>query len=110
MHEAATSAAAGWLFAAQGDRHHRQDDADDLVQQHEADGAADTDAQGEARGTLYEDAGDGYGYEHGMYRLTTFQVSQRAGRIAVASSFEGNWPEPVGRAVEVVLVPAPRGK
>ncbi len=68
------------------------------------------DAQGEARGTLYEDAGDGYGYEHGMYRLTTFQVSQRAGRIAVASSFEGNWPEPVGRAVEVVLVPAPRGK
>ena len=68
------------------------------------------DAQGEARGTLYEDAGDGYGYERGVYRLTTFQVSQRAGRVSLATSYEGNWPEPAGRTVEVVLVPAPAGQ
>jgi alpha-glucosidase len=66
------------------------------------------DAQGEARGTLYEDAGDGYGYERGMYRLTTFQVSQRAGRVSLATSYEGNWPEPDGRTVELVVVPPAR--
>jgi alpha-glucosidase len=66
------------------------------------------DAQGEARGTLYEDAGDGYGYERGVYRLTTFQVSQRAGRVSLATSYEGNWPEPDGRTVELVVVPPAR--
>lgn len=64
------------------------------------------DARGEASGTLYEDAGDGYGYRRGEYRLTTFRVTLRDGRAEVTTSHEGNWPEPEGRSVEVIVAPA----
>jgi len=64
------------------------------------------DAQGEARGTLYEDAGDGYGYQHGEYRLTTFYARRQQGQIVVETRSEGHWPEPAGRTIEVVDVAA----
>jgi alpha-glucosidase len=41
------------------------------------------DAHGEARGTLYEDAGDGYGYRQGDYRLTTYVARRRGGKVRV---------------------------
>jgi alpha-glucosidase len=65
------------------------------------------DAKGEASGTLYEDAGDGYGYQHGEYRLTTFKATRRNGRIALSTSSEGSWPVPAGRTIEIVPVTAP---
>jgi alpha-glucosidase len=46
------------------------------------------DEKGEARGTLYEDAGEGYGYRKGDYRLTTY-VAKRHGskvRVRIAST------------------------
>jgi alpha-glucosidase len=46
------------------------------------------DAAGQAEGTLYEDAGDGYGYEHGDYLLTTYHA-ERAGDGAVVVSVAG---------------------
>ena len=65
------------------------------------------DAQGEASGTLYEDAGDGYGYQHGEYRLTTFKATRRDGKIQVTTTQEGDWPAPSGRTVEILPVEIP---
>jgi alpha-glucosidase len=42
------------------------------------------DAQGAARGQLYEDAGDGYAYREGKYALTTFEA-RRVGEEADAT-------------------------
>lgn len=53
------------------------------------------DDSGRATGTLYEDAGDGFAYRTGDYRLTTFSA-QREGdtvRITVTNT-EGNRPAP----------------
>jgi alpha-glucosidase len=53
------------------------------------------DDRGEARGVLYEDSGDGYGYTRGEYRLTEI-VARRAGsdlRIETRR-IEGDWPAP----------------
>ncbi|HEY0197542.1 MAG TPA: TIM-barrel domain-containing protein [Rhodanobacter sp.] len=41
------------------------------------------DARGEARGTLYEDAGDGYGYRQGDYRSTTYVARRRGAKVRV---------------------------
>ncbi|MEP6898479.1 MAG: TIM-barrel domain-containing protein [Rhodanobacter sp.] len=52
-------------------------------------------AHGEARGRLYEDAGDGYGYRDGGYRLTTY-LARRHGdtvRVSIAAS-EGRLARP----------------
>jgi len=64
------------------------------------------DAEGRAEGTLYEDAGDGYGYQRGEYRLTTFKAVMREGKIAWSSTSEGNWQTPANRTVETVMVGA----
>lgn len=46
------------------------------------------DAHGEAQGTLYEDAGEGYGYRHGDYRLTYYRARRQGDtvHISIASS------------------------
>ncbi|HLP03158.1 MAG TPA: DUF5110 domain-containing protein [Opitutaceae bacterium] len=67
------------------------------------------DSAGEAAGTLYEDDGDGYGFQRGEYRLTTFRVARREGRVSVSTSHTGDWPEPPGRTVEIVVVSAAAG-
>ena len=41
------------------------------------------DANGEATGTLYEDAGDGMEYMMGEYLLTTFNASSNGGKVTV---------------------------
>ncbi|WP_249470031.1 TIM-barrel domain-containing protein [Luteimonas galliterrae] len=41
------------------------------------------DEKGEARGRLYEDAGDGYGYRQGDYLLTTYRAESRDGLVRV---------------------------
>ncbi|MBM4132116.1 DUF5110 domain-containing protein, partial [bacterium] len=46
------------------------------------------DAAGRAVGTLYEDAGDGLGYQTGGYRLTRFSFD---GGKAASSVVEGDW-------------------
>ncbi len=47
------------------------------------------DPSGKARGTLYEDAGDGYGYRSGEFLRTTYQATRTGSAVAVeiASTF-----------------------
>jgi alpha-glucosidase len=62
------------------------------------------DAKGEATGTLYEDAGDGYGYQRGDYRLTTFKAKRNGPKIEIATTTEGKWAAPANRTIEVMPV------
>ena len=57
---------------------------------------------GRAEGTLYEDAGDGFGYRDGEYRLTRFTAQLEGARLVVRiASSEGSWPAPAGRGYKV---------
>lgn len=52
------------------------------------------DERGQARGTLYEDAGEGPGYLKGEFRLTRFQAERVEGVVQVMGShLGGSWPE-----------------
>ena len=42
---------------------------------------ASFDEDGQATGRLYEDAGDGFGYREGDYRLTTYQARKDGEQI-----------------------------
>jgi alpha-glucosidase len=46
---------------------------------------------GSARSELYEDAGEGFGYRKGEFRLTTFQTTADAGALRVALSQTGRY-------------------
>lgn len=53
------------------------------------------DDTGCARGTLYEDQGDGYDHRSGNYRLTTYSARMDAGRLDVrVEAQEGRWAPP----------------
>jgi len=62
------------------------------------------DANGHAEGSLYEDAGDGYGYQHGQFLRTRFEARMEGGtlRVRVASQ-EGRWHPPEGRRYTVTV-------
>jgi alpha-glucosidase len=65
------------------------------------------DARGRAAGTLYEDAGDGFGYRDGEYRLTRFAAQLEGARLVVrVESSEGSWPVPAGRRYKVTPLAA----
>jgi alpha-glucosidase len=60
--------------------------------------------QGSASGTLYEDAGDGFGYMQGEFLLTQYTASRSGSSVNVRISSEaGNMPRP-SRKVQVVLL------
>jgi alpha-glucosidase len=60
------------------------------------------DGRGRALGRLYEDAGDGFAFERGEYRLTTLLVHRDAGTLKVEQvAVEGHLP-PIPRNIEVV--------
>jgi alpha-glucosidase len=62
------------------------------------------DAHGQAQGKLYEDAGDGYGYRNGEYRLTTYRAERQGDTVKVGiAGREGRWPA-AARPVVVQLV------
>lgn len=64
------------------------------------------DARGEARGTLYEDAGDGFEHERGAFRLSELVARREGGRVTVAARRrDGAWPE-IERPVRVLEVGA----
>lgn len=53
------------------------------------------DEQGQAQGTLYEDAGDGYGYLQNEFCLSTFQAQKQGGSINVkCTAQEGQTAQP----------------
>ncbi len=62
------------------------------------------DAEGRATGQLYEDDGDGFGYQHGDYLLTTYRAEKHGDRVAVTVvATEGQRPRP-SREVVIELV------
>jgi alpha-glucosidase len=62
------------------------------------------DADGHAEGVLYEDAGEGYGYQAGDYLLTTYAAEQVGDEVQVRiASEEGDRARP-NRTVEVTVV------
>jgi alpha-glucosidase len=53
------------------------------------------DEDGKARGQLYEDAGDGYGYREGDYSLTTYEATVSNGELDVRIAHQdGKRPRP----------------
>ena len=68
------------------------------------------DASGRAEGTLYEDAGDGFGYERGEFARTRFVAETRAGVVHVSiAAREGAWATPAARRYRVTLLGAAKG-
>lgn len=59
---------------------------------------ANFDPHGVAVGFLYEDAGDGFGFERGEFRRTRVALTRTstAPQIAI-TNIDGNWPEPPNR-------------
>ena len=63
------------------------------------------DADGRASGVLYEDAGDGYGYREGEYRVTRFDAVRDGDAVTVDGSvIEGEWARPDRRIVVRLLL------
>ncbi|MEM1165566.1 MAG: TIM-barrel domain-containing protein [Planctomycetota bacterium] len=63
------------------------------------------DNSGIAVGELYEDAGDGFGYQSGDYLLTTYHVSRVGGGLILSIQTEqGQRPRPIGRMLDVRLL------
>jgi alpha-glucosidase len=61
------------------------------------------DDKGAAAGTLYEDAGDGFGYQKGDYRQTRFAAKQQGNRVTVTLEPKGKMPK-LNRNVSIELV------
>ncbi len=62
------------------------------------------DADGRARGTLYEDAGEGYGYVAGDYLLTTYVAERVGDEVSIrVEAAEGDRERP-NRSVNVVVL------
>lgn len=63
------------------------------------------DAKGHAEGWLYEDAGDGYGYQHGQFRRTHFVAQAQGATLSVRiAGAEGAWQPPANRRFTVTLL------
>lgn len=67
------------------------------------------DASGRAEGTLYEDAGDGYGYQQGEFRRTHFSARRDGALVRVSTTAEGAWTPPDTRRYRVTLLGAGPG-
>jgi len=62
------------------------------------------DELGKARGVLYEDAGDGYGYQHGKYLLTPYSAEKKGNKVTVKiAEEEGNMKRP-HRAANIEII------
>ena len=62
------------------------------------------DSRGRASGRLFEDAGDGYGYEDGDYLLTSYQAETRGETVVVTTErAEGRRPRP-NRTIVIEIV------
>ena len=68
------------------------------------------DDKGKARGTLYEDEGDGFGHLSGAYRLTTFEALWTGRGLSLTTSVRGSRPATRGRLTVSVFGPGLDGK
>jgi alpha-glucosidase len=68
------------------------------------------DDKGQATGTLYEDAGEGYGYQKGEFALTTYQASVQGDSVVVkVAKREGSMQLPKRTVKVALLVEGPNG-
>lgn len=67
------------------------------------------DASGRAVGTLYEDAGDGFGFERGEWVRTRFTAQRSGGTVRMSREAEGGFAPPAARRYRVTLLGAPSG-
>jgi alpha-glucosidase len=65
------------------------------------------DREGQAVGTLYEDAGDGFGYQNGDFALTTYRAvrTDKGVQVSVVGA-EGQMKKPARKLVVRVIEPA----
>lgn len=61
---------------------------------------------GEESSKLYEDEGEGYGYQNGMYSLKTFFTEGSENSMSVKQTVEGEWPDTY-TTVKIYLVGFP---
>lgn len=61
------------------------------------------DEAGKAFGSLYEDAGEGWGYTKGEYRLTTLTATREGTDVKITQSSQGSWQGPQ-RTLKVVVL------
>jgi alpha-glucosidase len=61
-------------------------------------------ADGRAQGVLYEDTGEGYGYQDGDYLLTTYSAEQVGDTVEVRIASEEGDRERPERTVDIVVV------
>ncbi len=65
------------------------------------------DEHGRAAGTLYEDAGDGFGYQRGEFLITTYAASTEGNAVKVrVTKSEGSMPRPARKLVVQVITTA----
>jgi len=62
------------------------------------------DENGEARGELYEDAGDGFGYQKGEFLRSRFHAKSEGGEVKLTVTSEGSWKAPQGRQYRAVVL------
>jgi alpha-glucosidase len=62
------------------------------------------DAEGRAEGVLYEDDGEGYGYEAGDYLLTTYAAVRSGDRVEISVASEEGDRERPARMVTVMVI------
>jgi alpha-glucosidase len=62
------------------------------------------DAEGRAQGVLYEDAGEGYGYQTGDYLLTTYTAEQVDNTVEVRIASEEGDRERPERTIDIMVV------
>jgi alpha-glucosidase len=60
--------------------------------------------RGEARGQLYEDAGDGFAHEEGMFRLTTYHAFTEEDHITIQPQRPFGRMHAVDRELEVIVL------
>jgi len=62
------------------------------------------DAKGRAEGWLYEDAGEGFAYEQGQFRLTQYRAERKNGQIKIRPvATKGLFPRPQRKVVAEIL-------
>ncbi len=63
------------------------------------------DANGRAEGTLYEDAGDGFGYQKGEFLRSRIEVERKGKDVSVrVTATEGRWKPPGARRYTAVVL------
>jgi Alpha-glucosidases, family 31 of glycosyl hydrolases len=62
------------------------------------------DAKGEARGVLYEDAGEGYGYRKGLYSITQYTATTDGRKVVVKCKQTAGLLKQKPKVVKIVLM------